>query len=164
MTQGKEEIPKELLIAKYFIFKSQNDKKLGMTNKKLQKLLYYAQAWSLVFNKQKLFNENIEAWVHGPTVPSIYHTFKTFGFSEINDKTLTQDTFAELSEKEKIVLDTVWEVYGKKYEANYLETLTHSEDPWQIARQDLPPYESSTNVISTEEMQKYYERKLAEAN
>jgi uncharacterized phage-associated protein len=47
-------------------------RQIDITNLKLQKLLYYCQAWSLVFTGQALFAERIEAWVHGPVVPSIF--------------------------------------------------------------------------------------------
>ena len=33
-----------------------------MTTWKLQKLVYYAQAWSLVWDDDALFDEEIEAW------------------------------------------------------------------------------------------------------
>lgn len=47
-----------------------------LTNLKLQKLLYYAKGWYLALYDKPLFNDKIEAWVHGPVVPSIYHAFK----------------------------------------------------------------------------------------
>ena len=60
-----------LTVADYFLYKANKEKK-PITNKKLQKLVYYAQAWSLVLNNKKLFSEPIEAWVHGPAVRSLY--------------------------------------------------------------------------------------------
>jgi hypothetical protein len=39
---------------------------------KLQKLVYYSQVWSLVWNERPLFNERIEAWANGPVVPDLY--------------------------------------------------------------------------------------------
>jgi len=58
------------LIADYFIYKGKEENK-PITNKKLQKLLYYSQAWYLVFNKKPLFKDKIEAWVHGPAIRTI---------------------------------------------------------------------------------------------
>ena len=43
-----------------------------ISNLKLQKLLYYAQAWYLALHNEPLFPESIEAWVHGPAVPPVY--------------------------------------------------------------------------------------------
>ncbi len=39
---------------------------------KLQKLIYYCQAWSLVWDEEPLFSEDIEAWANGPVVRSLY--------------------------------------------------------------------------------------------
>src|SRR3989338_5532528 len=122
---------KSLIVADYFIKKNKQDPR-GLSNKKLQKLLYYAQAWSLVINKERLFNDPIEAWVHGPAIPAVYSTFREFGFNDIKVP-VSESDLATLSEKEKGVLDEVWTVYGK-YDAGYLELLTHSELPWQEAR------------------------------
>ena len=33
---------------------------------KLQKLVYYCQAWSLVWDERPLFGSSIEAWANGP--------------------------------------------------------------------------------------------------
>lgn len=46
------------------------------TNLKLQKLLYYSQAWYLALYDLPLFDDRIEAWVHGPVVPPVYGAFK----------------------------------------------------------------------------------------
>ena len=48
------------------------DKRGKMSTWKLQKLCYYAQAWSLVWDEEPLFEENIEAWANGPVVPRLY--------------------------------------------------------------------------------------------
>ena len=63
-------------VAEYFIEKaySENDK---ITQKKLQKMLYYAQAWFLAFNNKKLFEEKIEAWLHGPAI--YYRIMRSLG-------------------------------------------------------------------------------------
>lgn len=148
---------KVFLIADYFIHKNSKDKK-GLTNKKLQKLLYYAQAWNLVLNNGKMFDDNIEAWIHGPAIPRVYLKFKEFGFKDIA-KEIGNVDFSNLSNKEKSVLDAVWEIYGK-YDGDYLELLTHSEEPWQEARKKSHEYESSNEIISTEKMKEYYGRQI----
>lgn len=65
-------------IAKYFIYISHKEKR-PVSNQKLQKLLYYAQAWYLVEYGKKLYEDDIEAWVHGPTIPSVYRKYKKHG-------------------------------------------------------------------------------------
>ena len=147
------------IVADYFIDKN-NTEKVGLTNKKLQKLLYYAQAWSLVVNNKKLFEDDIEAWIHGPAISSVYSVFKKFGFENIVASVDNQE-FSSLSSEERKILDTVWEVYGKK-DANYLELLTHNEDPWIKTRNSIPEYESSRKVIPPALMKEYYGRQIQE--
>lgn len=66
------------IVAKYFLSKSR------MTHKKLQKLCYYAQAWHCAFYKNKpLFENRIEAWVHGPVSPELYYRYYNYGWNEI---------------------------------------------------------------------------------
>ena len=144
-------------VAFYFIKKGREEGK-PITNKKLQKLVYYAQAWSLVLNNEKLFNERIEAWVHGPAIPDLYDKFKKFGAEPISVD--EKDLHFSLSDKQVEVLDNVWKVYGK-YDANYLEVLTHSELPWQEARTGLEISDTSNNEISEESIKNFYSEKLA---
>ncbi|HEY5221000.1 MAG TPA: type II toxin-antitoxin system antitoxin SocA domain-containing protein [Candidatus Paceibacterota bacterium] len=155
-TSGKS---KSLVIAEYFIKKSQAEGRV-ITNKKLQKLLYYAQAWSLVFNDKKIFDAPIEAWVHGPAVQEVYSAYKEFGFGNITTPVNEHD-LVTLTSEEKKVLEDVWKAYGK-FDADYLEILTHNEAPWQEARGGIAADESCSNVISTESMKAYYERRLEE--
>ncbi len=55
----------------------------------------------------------------------------------------------------KHALDLVWSVYGK-YDAKYLERLTHAEKPWVNARQGIDHKERCNNIISKQEIQEYY--------
>lgn len=143
-------------VAMYFIHLSNLEKK-SITNKKLQKLVYYAQVWSLVINKEKLYNERIEAWVHGPAIPKLYPKFKHFGFSPILID--TNETTFSFSTAQKNLLNNIWKVYGK-YNAEYLEALTHSELPWQEAREGLELAQASDNAINLETAKAFYEAKL----
>lgn len=145
-----------LTIAEYFIDKSNKEKK-PITNKKLQKLLYYAQVWSLVLNEEKLFSERIEAWVHGPAIPTVYRRFKGFEFNPIQLDT-TGVSF-DFSKKQNDLLESIWSIYGK-YNAEYLEALTHSEIPWQEARKETSASEPSNNIISLATAKKFYAGKL----
>lgn len=42
-----------------------------LTHLRLQKLLYYVQAWSMAMRSRPMFPERIEAWGHGPVVPNL---------------------------------------------------------------------------------------------
>lgn len=146
-------------VGRYFLYLANQERK-PITNKKLQKLVYYSQAWSLVLNNKKLFSEPIEAWVHGPAVRSLYVQYKKFGFEPIQEE-IKADTL-NIAGQTKELLDNVWQLYGKM-DAGYLEMLTHSEKPWQEAREGLQSSESSGNEISLKTMKSYYAEKLEKA-
>ncbi len=124
-----------------------------VSNLKLQKLLYYSQAWCLALHKKPLFYEEIEAWVHGPVVPVIFRYYRDCKWSPIPDpKVNTPRQFQSH-------LEEVWRVYGG-FRAFDLERLTHSEDPWKKARAGLASDASSNNIISKSSMRDYYLARL----
>jgi uncharacterized phage-associated protein len=123
---------------------------IDISNLKLQKLLYYAQAWNLVFTKRALFSESIEAWVHGPVVPSIFRRFKAFRWNTIDCEVTPVDDEAVIAH-----LNSVLDVYGE-FGASQLERLTHSESPWREARAGLAPDTPSNQVITSESMVVFY--------
>lgn len=140
-------------IGEYFLLLSNNSNK-SITNKKLQKLLYYAQAWSMTLKDEPLFNDKIEAWVHGPAIRSVYQEYRKFGFSPIV-KDINQKDVAQIKGFCEELLKDVWKVYGK-YDADYLELLTHNESPWQEARNGVDGSESSSNEIDLVSLKEYY--------
>jgi len=154
MARNGRGLSKELSkIAEYFIHLSDNSNR-PMVNLKLQKLVYYAQAWNLVFYNKKLYNDPIEAWIHGPAVHNLWRKYKKFGFKGI--EMLSGDSAVkELSNKTKTHLKKIWDSYGG-FDARYLETLTHYEKPWQEARMGLDIDEASSIEISTDTMKEYY--------
>lgn len=125
-----------------------------ITNLKLQKLLYYAQAWHLAFSAKPLFLDAIEAWVHGPVVPSVFRRFREYRWRPI-------DCAFEPCDDNSVVkhIASVLNAYGK-FDASQLERLTHSEEPWINARRGLAPDISSCNVISHHAMRQYYAQRL----
>lgn len=138
-------------IVPHLLSKSKKSAESMITPLKLQKLLYYAQAWSLVFREKVLFSEDIEAWVHGPVIPDVYHRYKQYGYSS-----LSQESFlGELESDEANILNVVWMSYGKK-SAKSLEELTHSEYPWIKARAGLHRNQISNKKVSIHDMKRYY--------
>ena len=113
---------------------------------------YYAQAWSLVFRKQPLFNRGIEAWVSGPIVRDVWDEYKAYKYSDIP---APDNLEAEFDEDEIEVLEEVWNAYGE-LSAKHLAELTQSETPWLNARKGLEPAEISTKIISREDMKSCY--------
>lgn len=152
---------KVFVVADYLIKKAAEEKKT-LSPLKIQKLLYYTQAWNLVFNKKPLFSNEIQAWIHGPAIPEVWQAFRDFNFNSPPNEILETNYDNELSKAERDIIDQVWGVYGK-YDGRYLEALTHSELPWQEARNDLEDGVASQNIISLETMQSFYGRKLEEA-
>lgn len=148
-------------VTNYLLLKNSLDKRKGFTNKKLQKLLYYTQAWNLVLHDETMFSDKFEAWIHGPAIPTVYGKYKKYGFMNITQEP-DEDLIKALSSNDKLLIDAVWEVYGK-YDGDYLELLSHNEAPWQKARANSDPFKPSKNVISEDDMKAFY-GKLQEAD
>src|SRR5690348_12407554 len=105
-----------------------------MSAMKLEKLVYYSQAWNLVWNDGPLFSDRIEAWANGPVAPALFNLHR--GKFSV-DKWPAGDP-AELTKAEQGTVDAVIATYGH-LDGRKLSYLTHSEDPWRHARGDLPP-------------------------
>lgn len=133
--------------AKYIL-----DKNGSMSTMKLQKLCYYSQAWSLVWDDSPLFEEDFQAWANGPVCPELF--FKTQGKYSVSSSDETGGT-GNLSDNQKDTIDKVLEYYGK-HDAQWLSELTHMEDPWNLARKDIPFGVGCSNTISKESMAIYY--------
>jgi len=137
-----------LEIAKYFL--SLGDEEAGDTisNLKLQKLLYYAQGFHLAIFGSPLFEDEIEAWTHGPVVPSVYHEFKTYGGNTIPAQAGLD--LADISDETRALLDEVYNVYGQ-FSAWKLRNMTHEEEPWKHAYDSMP-----AGTISKDSMKEYF--------
>lgn len=125
---------------------------------KLQKLIYYAQAWHLAIFDEPIFDEDIQAWMHGPVVPSVYYRFQETCKDCTIDISETPLDLVKLDANTEQLFNEINSIYGER-SARYLEALTHSEDPWIIARGGLPLHERSNNVIKKELMSAYYKAK-----
>ena len=148
-------------VANYFISRASLDAESGsvMTHLKLQKLCYYAQAWSLALNDKPLFQDEFEAWDHGPVCYDLYQKYKDYGYTVINecDEDYELDVFTD---KEIEILNDVWDEYGK-FDAKYLERLTHSEATWINSRNGyIPSEEKCRSSIDKSTIKKYYKNLL----
>ena len=123
-----------------------------LSTMKLQKLCYYAQVWSLVWDDEPLFGEEFEAWANGPVCPELFASSK--GQFSVSPEEMNGDS-SHLAPNQKETIDKVLDYYGDK-NAQWLSQLTHMEDPWQEARRDLPPGAKCSAVISKESMAMYY--------
>ena len=131
------------------------NKKSKITAMKLQKLVYYCQAWSIVWDGKPLYKENIEAWVNGPVVRELYKKHK--GMYEIKKGSFIPDLgdVSKLNEDQKETIDAVIKYYGDK-SPQWLSDLTHKEDPWRKAREGLLDGERGNRIISHASLEEYY--------
>ena len=101
-----------------------------ITHLKLQKLLYYAQAYALTLLGQPLFAEPIVRWQHGPVVTAVYHEYKSVDSAPLLPR--KSQTAMQITSEQRNVLESVLAVYGR-YEASALRNMTHRESPWMAA-------------------------------
>ena len=123
-----------------------------MSTMKLQRLCYYAQAWSLVWDDTPLFPEDFQAWANGPVCPELF--YKTQGKFSV---TASDEDGGEgnLLENQKDTIDKVIDYYGD-HNAQWLSQLTHMENPWNEARVGVASGAGCNNVITKESMAMYY--------
>jgi uncharacterized phage-associated protein len=124
----------------------------SMTTWKLQKLVYYAQAWHLVWDSEPLFDAHIEAWANGPVVKALYARHR--GDFSIADWQWGDPD--HLTSSERATIDGVLRAYGD-LSGRQLSHLAHSEAPWRDARGPLGSTDRSNALISTAAMLEFYE-------
>jgi len=161
MAHGEDFKQKEITcqdVADYFLAFA-NETGDPITNLKLQKLVYYAQAWHLANYSKPLFKDDFEAWVHGPVIPALYFAYQEYGPSPIKSDERMKDVEKRFTLEAMELLQEVAEVY-MPHGAYHLERMTHQEDPWNNARGHCEPDEKCENIISKESMEKYYAEKV----
>ena len=150
-----------------YIIKYSNEKEYGISSLKLQKVLYFVQAYFLISkpDESPCFRERIEAWDFGPIVPEVYCEYKQYGSSNIptvlsfididennlwNSKRVKyHDTSIDSDDKELIraVVDKF-----SDFTATDLVKITHRQAPWKDA------YEPHmNNEITIEAIKKYFD-------
>ena len=136
----------------------------AMSNKKLQKLCYYAYCWFIVFFNdielitkdhcneiRVLCEDRFQAWIHGPVSPRLYRRYKVYGWQDIPKvafKPIVPDEIESL-------LQQVWDAYGS-FTADELEAISHEEMPWRNARKGIDNGDACSNEISNYDILQYY--------
>jgi uncharacterized phage-associated protein len=122
-----------------------------MSSMKLQKLCYYAQAWSLVWDDKELFPEDFQAWTNGPVCTLLYDAHK--GKFNISNKDIP--VYNDLSSEQIQSIDAVLKHYSDK-DPQWLCTLTHMERPWNDARKCYANGDNCEEIITKPSMKEYY--------
>ena len=126
----------------------------NITQWKLHKLLYYCQAWSLVWDEEPVFPEEIQAWANGPVCPELYRVHK--GKFRLGPEDIAGAP-ENLTEEQKSTVDSVLEFYGNETGRD-LSYLTHTEGPWSDVRvrAGLGSGDRGNAVIEFNDMAQYY--------
>ncbi len=156
---------KVLDVARYIINYS-NTMEYGISNLKLQKLLYFVQAEFLAFteSKQPCFSEAIEAWDFGPVVREAYQEYKQYGGANIPSITEYYEVTDDWEIKKKRYDENVIDSQDRQiinqivdgfadYSAAALVTITHGQKPWSDAY-----VEGMNNIITTKSMREYFQK------
>lgn len=122
-----------------------------LSTMKLQKLIYYCQAWSLVWDEKPLFKEQIEAWANGPVVRELFAYHR--GMFQISSVLIGNPDL--LNDCQKETIDAVLDYYGDK-PSQWLIDLTHMEEPWKKRRKGLPISVRGSRIIPLDDIAEYY--------
>jgi uncharacterized phage-associated protein len=135
-------------VAKYIL------EKIGpITAWKLQKLVYYSQAWSFAWDERALFEDDFEAWANGPVVRTLFNVHK--GRLNVDASMFPLGDSKNLDNIAKETIDIVVRDYGN-FSGRELSEIAHSERPWKEARKDIPAGERSENIIDRDTMTDFY--------
>lgn len=126
-------------------------RKLGPTpGMKLQKLVYYCQAWSLVWEDRTICDDRIEAWPNGPAIPRLFEVHR----GKYMVETVSGNP-SRLSPADVETVEAVLKFYGDK-SSQWLSDVTLQEDPCKTARKPLLPGERGSEEITLASMAEYY--------
>ena len=138
----------------HYIIDYCNERGRGISNLKLQKLLYFLQAEFLVStpNRTPCFKDRIEAWDFGPVVPNVYHQYKVFGSSNIpaNVNDMLVPFYEEISFEDQMMIDAIVDD-ASAYSASQLVQITHNQAPWRNAYR-----RGWSNEISNDAIYEYF--------
>lgn len=132
--------------ANFFIDIAIYNEDFDMTNMKLNKLLYFAQGTHLSRTGKRLFNNNVQAWTHGPVIPSVYFKYNSYESGPIS-KVDDNYSFNLFSSEERTTLLDVMREMGK-YTASTLRNITHMPgSPWSTTFSDKEKRQIPVDVL-----------------
>ncbi len=148
-------------VASWFLQQVDRDSGESITHLKLQKLVFYADAWSLALKNRELVAEPFQAWAHGPVAPSLWDQLSGNGWRALAEDAVTSN--AEFDDDALEILQQVQDAYGH-LQAKALETMTHQEEPWLEARGDLPLEAYSKACVNKTTTTRFYQKLYESVN
>lgn len=135
-----------------------------MSHLKLQKLLFYCDAYHLAYFDTELVTDKFEAWVHGPVSRKVFDSLKDksviYADLEFNgDRERVEQEFLNLaSSQREVISDVLTEL--SQWSGLQLESATHREAPWMEARIGKGPADKCTVEISKVSTMSFYKAEL----
>lgn len=138
-----------------------------MSHLKLQKLVFYCDAYSLAYFGKPLIEDNFEAWVHGPVCRRLYDSLKDKSklYSDVaytSDGDDADKEFASLTFDQQSLINNILSQLSS-WSSFELEASTHQEDPWKNARKGYNEADKCSVLIKKDEMKEYYSKEIANA-
>lgn len=138
-----------------------------MSHLKLQKLVFYCDAYSLAYFGKPLIEDDFEAWVHGPVCRRLYDSLKDKSklYSDVAytpDKTDVDKEFATLTFDQQSLINNIL-CQLSSWSSFELEASTHQEGPWKKARKGYSEADKCSVIIKKDDMKEYYCKELANA-
>ncbi|MFV9079413.1 type II toxin-antitoxin system antitoxin SocA domain-containing protein [Serratia fonticola] len=125
-----------IAVANAFIERAHDAHVVDLSPMKLQKLVFFAQSWSLKLLEQPLVEDFFAKWQYGPVVPQLYHATKDYGSQHVAGLISTLEFaedggFIQVTPRVYVddvmcncIIDNVMSIYGSMTAA-YLSRLTH---------------------------------------
>lgn len=132
---------------------------------KLQKLLYYVEAYHLAYFEESIIDDDFEAWLHGPVSRKLWDALKPHAniYDNVHLKKDKREIIkhfrGQVADEQKELIDDVLKEYGSE-SAYRLECMTHAETPWKEARRGYAPDDNCEAKISKDLMRNYYKQSL----
>lgn len=144
-------------VGRWFLNHADRDAGEALTHLKLQKLIYYAQAWHLANFDRPIFSEDMQAWTHGPVAPTVYEKYRNKGW-----EALPPEKAVNFTDDLDDFLKAVFAVYGE-YSAKKLEKMTHEEEPWKQTRGSLPDEARCAKPMDKLLIRNFYAKRIGKA-
>lgn len=133
------------------------DRTGSITTMKLQKLVYYSQAWQLVFHHIPLFEDRIEAWAEGPVTRVLSDAHRR----RYSVESWPQGNPSNLTAQEIRTIDWVVDKYSS-FSAEALSRMSHMDSPWRVTRGILADGSRSNAEIPRERIRIFYSRQRSD--